>query len=217
MELLKTKIMTDNFKLIKPLIKFDNENQFYFVQILQRSKENPDLGSNNRMIKAYYIYSIEQLEKYKEEIIKLCTAFNARAYIHLNRRDSGDVALELLEYTARCIRNKQFYTLSKSYNSVCGSHNSKIDKSWVVDVDYPKDERNDNPLRYDKRFVHGKYIQDLYAFIYNLQPIGHKILAEIPTKNGIHLITKAFNMEEFRNKYPEIEVQKNNPTILYSI
>ncbi|WP_265091158.1 hypothetical protein, partial [Acinetobacter baumannii] len=39
--------------------------------------------------------------------------------------------------------------------------------------------------------------------------------AEIPTMNGCHLITKPFNLQKFKEKFPEIDVHKNNPTILY--
>ena len=42
-----------------------------------------------------------------------------------------------------------------------------------------------------------------------------KIIATIPTKNGWHLITKPFNRKQFSDKYPEIDVQINNPTLLY--
>ena len=42
-----------------------------------------------------------------------------------------------------------------------------------------------------------------------------KIYAYIPTKNGYHIITKPFNLKQFKDKYPDIDVHKNNPTILY--
>lgn len=42
-----------------------------------------------------------------------------------------------------------------------------------------------------------------------------KIYDYIPTKNGYHIITKPFNLKQFKDKYPDIDVHKNNPTILY--
>ena len=97
--------MIDNFDLIKSLLCFDNEDEFYFLQVIQRKKDRKDVeldvkyvGSNNhsRLIKAYYIYSVEQLERYKPEIVALCEMFKARAGICLNRRNQKDVALEML-------------------------------------------------------------------------------------------------------------------------
>ena len=42
-----------------------------------------------------------------------------------------------------------------------------------------------------------------------------KIYAIIPTKNGHHIITKPFDVRNFSSQYPDIEIHKNNPTILY--
>jgi hypothetical protein len=38
--------------------------------------------------------------------------------------------------------------------------------------------------------------------------VGPKIEAVIPTKNGHHLITKRFDVVEFKKKYPDVEIQK---------
>ena len=37
---------------------------------------------------------------------------------------------------------------------------------------------------------------------------GSKIYGYIPTKNGYHIITKPFNLKQFREKYPDIDVHK---------
>lgn len=41
--------MVDNFEQIGNLLSFDSNDEFYFLQILQRKKDNPSgyLGSNN--------------------------------------------------------------------------------------------------------------------------------------------------------------------------
>jgi hypothetical protein len=48
-----------------------------------------------------------------------------------------------------------------------------------------------------------------------LDPIGSKIVSTVPTKSGYHLITLPFNVQKFREKFPDIDVHRNNPTILY--
>jgi hypothetical protein len=45
--------------------------------------------------------------------------------------------------------------------------------------------------------------------------VGPKIEAIIPTKNGHHLITKKFDVMKFKEKYPDLDIQKRNPTLLY--
>jgi hypothetical protein len=42
-----------------------------------------------------------------------------------------------------------------------------------------------------------------------------KIIANIPTKNGVHLITERFDVKSFSEQYPEIDIQRKNPTLLY--
>jgi len=49
---------------------------------------------------------------------------------------------------------------------------------------------------------------------------GSKIITKIPTKNGIHLITKRFDVIEFNKQIKERgeempDIQKKNPTLLY--
>jgi hypothetical protein len=49
----------------------------------------------------------------------------------------------------------------------------------------------------------------------DLQPEGDKVEAVIPTKNGYHFITKKFDVMEFKRKYPDVDIQKKNPTLLF--
>lgn len=196
--------MIDNFEQIKSLLTFDNENEFYFLQIIQRKKDHKDsnfklgISNNNRLIKAYYIFDIEQLDKYKLEIITLCDEFNARAGICLNKRNSKMLSFEMMKLLAENIGNGYYNQLGGLWNTVCGQHYSDKDKKWLIDID----DLNYNCL-------------ELKEYIYNQQPIGDKYITTIPTKNGIHYITKPFNMGEFGEKYSEFQVHRNNPTILY--
>jgi len=191
--------MINNFEHIRSLLRFEDENEFYFLQIIQRKKEHPDLGRNNRLIKAYYIQSLEQLDKYTEEIIGLCDKFNARAYIHLNRRNSKVVAFEMMELLATNLKLNQFNQLSKLYNTVCGNHHSDKDKTWIIDID-------------DKSISN---LVEIAKEINKIEPESYKIVTQIQTKNGYHLITKPFNSKVFSERYPELEIHKNNPSLIY--
>jgi hypothetical protein len=42
-----------------------------------------------------------------------------------------------------------------------------------------------------------------------------KVVKKIPTPHWMHLITTPFDLQEFKKVYPEIDVHKNNPTILF--
>ena len=207
--------MIDNFEQIKNLLKFDNEYQFYFLQIIQRKKDFKEddtityLGTNNnnRLIKAYYIFSLEQLEKYKSEILALCNLFKARAGISLNRRDARVISLEMMKLLADNIKNNHFNQLSKIYNTVCGQYHQEKDKTWILDIDYM--------TGYYIKTIDEVIRQNLVKDLYNIEPIGSKIITAIPSKSGYHLITRSFNSQKFSQMYPKIEIHKNNPTDLY--
>jgi len=193
--------MVDNFNTINKLLKFDNDNEdvFYFAQILKRKKEHPELGSNSYVVKTYYIKSLDDLEFYKGEMICLANFHDARVCINLNRRSFERMAFHTMRKVADQIMNKDFKSVRAAYNSVCGEYSQESDKLWILDID-----------------TIGRKVNDILLYIEReCQPIGNKYISTIPTKNGFHLITKPFNLSEFKQKYPDIEVHKNNPTILY--
>jgi hypothetical protein len=120
--------MQDNFNLVTNLLDFENEKSFYFIQILKRRKENPDMKQNVRVINNYYIYSKEDLEKMKPRIVEDCEKHNARAYINLNRLDTEKIALYSLKITTDYIIQGDFKAVKNAYSTACGSHHSeKID------------------------------------------------------------------------------------------
>lgn len=42
------------------------------------------------------------------------------------------------------------------------------------------------------------------------------IVAEFPTKRGVHLIARPFNLKEFHDTFPDVDVHKNSMgTVLY--
>lgn len=202
--------MIDNLELIKPLLTFDPEqDQFYFIQIIARKKDIEGMQGNNRVIKEYYVYSAEYLDKVYPEIQKLCKQFKARAYIRLSRRSSHDIATDLIVLLGEAFKNNNFQHLRKIYSTAVGQ-SLGLDKLWIIDIDFDKNNTN---LPYDKP------LRDLRKLLTYLLPEGEKIVATLPTPNGLHVICKPFNLLAFRavDKYKDIDVHKNNPTILYAI
>jgi hypothetical protein len=191
--------MIDNIRLILPFLKFESKDDFYYLQILQSKKENPQLGSNSRVIKNYYITSEEYLLDRYDEIIKLCEVFNARAMIRLNKRSFEKVGFKTMTNLANTMMNKEYQFLKASYDRACGLGHNDPEKKWILDIDTIDEE-------FDRK---------VQLFINNITPDGGKILGNFKSKNGHHLITKPFNLQEFSQKYPEIEVHKDNPTNLY--
>lgn len=188
--------MVDNFGKIKSFLETESDDDFFFLQVLKRKKENPDIGSNSYCLKTYYVSSREYLEKKRKEIIDLCDSNNARAYINLNRRSYEKMAFHVLKKLSDQIMNKDYKSVKKSYDSVCGSFSNEKNKKWIIDIDSK-----------DTEFIESvkSYVEDIQGDFYDL----------IPTKNGFHIITSPFNLSFFREKYNDVDVHKDNPTILY--
>jgi hypothetical protein len=194
--------MINNIELIKPLLNFDHEGDFYMLYVFKRKKDQPEGERDNhqsvRTIKAYCVDSIEYLEKRYDEIIQLCEIFKARAYIHVQKQNHKDVALEMMIALAQRIKDGQ-HVQKNLFDSVVGQLKTH-EKRWIIDID------NDDEV----------YDGEMQEYI-NIQcrPFGMKIIANIPTKNGHHLITERFDVMKFGEKYPDVDIQKKNPTLLY--
>jgi len=76
---------------------FDSSDTYYFLQILKRRKDNPDLGKDMKVIGDYFIYSMDQFNRMEDEIIQTCITHNARAYFRINKRSSKKTAMQMLK------------------------------------------------------------------------------------------------------------------------
>jgi hypothetical protein len=197
--------MTNNFNLIRPLLTFENDGDFYFLQILKRRKDNPGMVGDSQTIDNIYIYSIDTFNNLEEKIIKMCQDNNARAYIRLNKRNNKKVAMTVLKKTVDLISCGDYKAIKNVYESACGLSHSDEQKKWIIDIDV----KELDPLDLEK---------EVRTFIYDLQPFtGDKVIVKLPTKNGYHLITTPFRLDKFKKQFPTIDVHKDNPSILYCL
>ena len=193
--------MIDNLEQVKELLNFSDKGDFYMLYVFKRKKDQPEGERDNhqsvRTIKTYCIESVDHLERRYDEIKDLCEHFKARAYIHVQKQNHQDVSLDMLATLAERIKNGA--TNQKGlFDSVVGQIKTQ-EKRWIVDID-TKDE---------------KFVGNLMCDLDDIQPAGNKVEAVIPTKNGFHLITSKFNVLEFGKIYPDVDIQKKNPTLLY--
>ena len=193
--------MIDNLNLIKPLLNFDKLGDFYMLYVFKRKKDQPEGERDNhqsvRTIKTYCIESIDHLERRYDEIKQMCEMFKARAYIHVQKQNHYDVSLNMMVELAQRIQNGQ-HNQKGLFDSVVGQIKTQ-EKRWIVDLDTKDD---DEVVRMTK-------------VINVARPEGDKVICIIPTKNGYHFITKRFDVMMFKNIYPDVDIQKKNPTLLY--
>jgi len=193
--------MIDNIEIIKTLLNFSEQGDFYMLYVFKRKKDQPEGERDNhqsvRTIKTYCIESIDHLERRYDEIKQLCEMFKARAYIHVQKQNHKDVSLNMLSSLAE--RSRDGVSNQKGlFDSVVGQIKTQ-EKRWIVDID-TKDIQE---------------LRNVQLTINGCKPEGPKTKYVIPTKNGFHLITDKFDVLEFKKQYPKIDIQKKNPTLLY--
>lgn len=193
--------MIDNLDLIKPLLHFSQPGDFYMLYVFKRKKDQPEGERDNhqsvRTIKTYCIESVDHLERRYDEIKQLCEIFKARAYIHVQKQNHNDVSLNMMVALAQRIQDGN-HKQQGLFDSVVGQLKTR-EKRWIIDID-TKENGIENLISNE---------------IHMLEPVGPKVEAIIPTKSGYHLITTKFDSMEFKKQYPEIDIQRKNPTLLY--
>ena len=126
--------------------------------------------------------------------------FGARAYINLAPKSIKKTTMLQLKYLAQRAYERDFKKIWKSWNTCAGEIKGE-EPRWVVDI--------------DEKIAWG----NIMDFIDTLEPYSKdtKFITNIPTKSGWHIITTPFNLQQFKEVYPDIDVHKNNPTLLYCI
>ena len=213
--------MTNNFKLYKEYItnEFENsvldESDTYFaIELIRRGKDHPDTPAANYHFKNYYIRKPEDLDKYAEEIIKICNLLGLRAYASVNYKSFKQVTLNTIAELAHRITYNDYNKSYAVFESCSGSYCNPKNKRWIIDIDNCHENNSEV-----------QYIKDIINKV--CQPVGDKILYQFPTKHGVHLITTPFDRLEFNkimNKSIEVnnfididipEIKKNHLTLLY--
>ena len=194
----------DNFDLIKKHINTSEDgNEFYMLQIMRRTKDQKGHEGKHKqsIIKSYFISSPEYLEMKRDEIVKLCEMFNARAYINLNKKSYKQVSLKALAILAGKI-SQEDYNIKTLFESAAGQTGACDGlKTWVVDFD-------------SKDLDELERIKNIIEMV---EPIGvNKIVETVPTRHGYHLITRPFNKKTFNELYNKnLDIHDNNPTLVF--
>ena len=155
-------------------------------------------------------------KKYNDKVLYLQDKY----YNHQN--DDAKLKQFLDNEIAKQIQNDSIYfnqyqnkqnNQKNLFDSVVGQMRT-LEKRWIVDID----QKEISPLMISHIEYVCKPITEIsfdQAGIPNGYESGPKVEAIIPTKNGHHLITKRFDVQAFKEKYPDVDIQKKNPTLLY--
>ena len=194
-------MIVDNWKYLRDKLDFSNSDKFYMIQLQQRKKDDASFPANNRTIKTYFISSLKEYLSLENEIKKLSDETKSRVYIRLNRRSYEDVALEVNKDLAQILKDKNFQHLKNLVPSSAGKVCSEEKRTWIIDLDDVSNEKK----------------EAIMALIDSIEPYleNTKILFKVPTLHGEHLITTPFKVSTFKWEFPDIDIHKDNPTLLY--
>ena len=202
----------DNFGKIANVMKFDNENDFYFIQVISRKKDN---GVSDFTVKEYSVRSVESLMKIKDEIVSLCNMFNARAYIYVNKRNYKNISLKMIKELSDIVCDENFKKCKKAFTSCCGKYSSGGEnKLWIIDVDVI-DKTRIEPIG-----------NTVHTLICNDSIASERYVDKIRTRSGWHFLIRPCDTrqlmqtlntlhETFVSEIKEIDIKRDNMTILY--
>lgn len=202
----------DNFDILTPVLNCVSDDEFYFLQIIRRKKENPEDTRHMTLIKDIYLNKYRTLETEGSLIKTYCHMFNARAYLRMNKRTYSKVghmmdSIVMRDYSA----NNQYKAMASAFSSAAGLYHSQKPAIWLIDFD--------NDVEYDMDEVIKRVVS---LQTENKKQRGEIVLSEplvVPTLNGSHILTHPFNTKMFNSEFPQCKItkgNKDNPTLLYS-
>lgn len=199
--------MTDNFERFRPFMQLPEEeggDAYYVIELVRRGKDCPDLTAANYHFKNYYIDTLKKYDRVQDEIRTICRALRLRAYVSVNRKSFRQVTMNTIAEMSRRAALDDFRRPYAVFESCSGKFTDKNDKHWVVDID-----------DYEWRTV--CYIEHL---LNECSPEGRKVELMLPTRIGVHLITKPFDIGGFQLILKEAgrqvpEIKKNHLTLLF--
>lgn len=202
----------NNLPLIEKMLNFSDPERFYFIQVFRRRKDNPGMARDVKVLGNYCVSDATQLQEEFREIKELCDQHHARAYIRLNRRSDQTIARQMLVRIAEMVISDQF-NVRNVYWKIAGQFDSESDPSWLVDIDWNE---------FDRSPSESQVLETIHGHLQRLQEEAGRVVRmdQVPTRNGYHLITRPFNVRQFREITQEmglkIDVHKDNPTLLYA-
>ena len=174
----------DNIDRLRESLVFKND-VYYYVQVIQRKKDNPDSCSLDAKRYSHFVTSLKGFDRVCTDVTRLCNLYNARAYISVVPRSLerfGKLCCE--EYLNR-IKNNDYkncfeipdrvamYEQTIKTKGVCPS------RLWMLDVD---DEESE------------KYLRGLFT-------AEGLLRFELRTLSGVHMFVDAFSREKVLSEF----------------
>lgn len=217
----------DNFDIIRKHLDFVDSNlDRYVIHILRRPKDispkmKNELGANEsqRLIKTYYVDSLEYFDRKIPAIKELCKSNNARAYIIIQPKDNFECLINLGKKIFETIQNKN-YSVKPDHlvrQAFCENHKTRK-KQWIIDLDekemveYCKSVNFGGTSYWTKKWTVKQVKNLIIKSLRKIQKLELKKdprkyatwledqVYEVKTKNGCHIITPPFILNEVQQE-----------------
>ena len=204
-------IYVDNFDAVRPLLEFDDDDHYYFIEIVLRRKDFPEgeRVKDHITLNSYFVTSAEMFDKLEPEIKALCHTRNARAYINLDRKPLKKTALLLMQACLDMVENDDYHKLFSRMDSAAGKcPGDKSHKLFIVDLDIRNEESREEATK-----------MAMDALTSCSVKVDVKVL--LPTPNGVHIVTAPFDQRAALWRSVALygaeifEIKHNSPTVLY--
>lgn len=213
----QAKRVVDNFDLLSNYMEFNSPDDVYFVQIIKRWKDNKDkpdaeqwrqdgrqkgsYNSGGEFLNYYLIHSPAELAAIKNEILKVCSYNNARAYISMNSRSQSMVNNFIGKFRSKYSPNDPRYKNAEAilYGQAKSGPAWKNERFKVLlDIDTARDTKTKMP--------NGKTVNVWDEVKKRAADFGIKVAAQYETPSGgLHMILNNKNNRNLKPFYKTLK------------
>lgn len=173
--------IVDNIELIKGLLTFSSD-VFYYLQVLSRKKDNPDLEKSQVRYLSKCITNEKSLDTTLKAAKVICNELGARVYISLLPRDIIKYGFECCKSCMSDLESGGKKGIMKTADKIAlipeVINKNLFGAQWILDIDKPEDIKEVENWCKDEKI---------------------RIKAKIPTLGGFHILVSAFNLLKLEN------------------
>ena len=209
--------MVDNTKQIREFLESNLtedcfNNEFYKFDVMVRKKDNPESvfmkhHKGSFLLRSWLVSSLEQYDKYIEEMKYLCDLTGARLYMTLDRKSTQSMVMHLADYSSDLMKSmvRKNIISTKNIFNVMNSLTSKkelsvhVSKKLLFDIDNTDIEKVNKVVQ----ALNSENVSQLYV---------------LHSPNGWHVITNKFNQDLIPKEIledEEVDIKENALTVVY--
>ena len=208
----------DNFQNVREIMNFSKPGDtIYFVELIKRKKDNPDMLDSRQFIKQFYFKDENEFNNAENSIKTLCQQLGARAYIYLNARSKAMIDKYTKIYSDRFAKNRKM-----------AQHFGNNPMAYAAGRSF---DAPDRPLCFVD--IDSDDFKDISAAMKIIQDAGIKpLFAYRSMNNGLHVILpnkddakkldftpingNLNGLSQFYKNNAKISVEIDKPTLLYA-